>query len=499
MSTLFLDTKRIGTQSVVYGVSTALGRTISLITAPILTRIFSPSDYGVISLVQVAIGLAVIFAGMNIGSGIAYYYFYHEDDRTRRNILSSGLVVVGAIGLVMALLFYTFSPQINDLFQVRSIGTGGLDLTPYLKIGSYGLFFGVIMTTMQTILRINQQPRKYFLVEATALLTTLAFMLTLVVWHRVGIEGVFWSRVGGYFLGMLVGIWFVRAKLGAHISLTLLIPIVTYSLPQLPGVIINWVQSQAGRLFINYYATMTEQGLYSIAFTLASVLVMVTSAFRLAYGPYALSIMKKNEAKKTYANFFSIYAFAFGAMLGLIVGLAKPVVMILAPPEYHSAHVMVFWLAAGAFLMGAGNILGTGIWIKRRTIMSSYAQVITLCVVIFASFILVPRFQGDGAAAAFFLGSVAQAFAYYYFAQRLFFIPYRFLQVQMMLLCLVLIGWMNSQLVLDAVLFDSFAIGLFCFVLSVIVAFMFAFSGQQRSHIACLAATKILAYRGRKS
>ena len=68
-------------QSMIYGISTAIGRMLSLITAPILTRIFEPADYGKIALVQIAIGLAVIFVGFNIGSGVTYYYFHHEEER----------------------------------------------------------------------------------------------------------------------------------------------------------------------------------------------------------------------------------------------------------------------------------------------------------------------------------------------------------------------------------------------------------------------------------
>ena len=84
-----------------------------------------------------------------------------------------------------------------------------------------------------------------------------------------------------------------------------------YALPQMPGIFVNWGQTQIGRLFLNYYSNLTDLGLYSIAFTLSSVLLLVSTAFRMAYDPYAMSIMKKNNAKEIYARIYTLYCVVF--------------------------------------------------------------------------------------------------------------------------------------------------------------------------------------------
>ena len=40
---------RLAKESAIYGISTAMGRFVHLLIAPVLTRIFSPEDYGVIA------------------------------------------------------------------------------------------------------------------------------------------------------------------------------------------------------------------------------------------------------------------------------------------------------------------------------------------------------------------------------------------------------------------------------------------------------------------
>ena len=69
--------------SAIYGVSTAMGRFVHLLLAPILTRIFSPEDYGVIALIQLAIGFATIFGGMNLSSGVGYHFYKADFEKSK--------------------------------------------------------------------------------------------------------------------------------------------------------------------------------------------------------------------------------------------------------------------------------------------------------------------------------------------------------------------------------------------------------------------------------
>ena len=252
----------------------------SLISAPILTRIFSPSDYGMISLVQIALGLAVLFAGLNIGSGVMFYYFHYDDHKIKKNILSSGLVTIVSLGFLIASLLYIFADHFNSVLNFKINNEEKINVVQFLKIGSFSVFFGIIMTSMQSILRIKQEPKKYAIVEFICLISSFVMTLVFVITLNLGIKGVFLATVfGSLLLGMLTATYFCRNYFGKVISLTLLLPIFIYALPQMPSVLINWIQNQVGRIFINYYLTLTDQGLYAIAFIIATLMIMATTAF----------------------------------------------------------------------------------------------------------------------------------------------------------------------------------------------------------------------------
>lgn len=478
---MLADLKQLSQQSFIYGVATAAGRMITLVTAPILTRLFAPAEFGIIALVQIAVSLAVIFAGMNLTSGMTYYYNYYEDRVIQRRIISTSFLFVIFSAIFISSVFYLFAQQISTLLNIRVNGKTQFDVALYLQITSLSLFFGLVMTASQSILRILQRPRSFLAVELISLFSNFLFLLIFVVWMRLGLVGVFWSGAVGSCIGMFAGLFSVKEKLKAKISLALLTPIVIYAVPQLPGMFINWTQSQVGRLFINYYTNLEEQGLYSIAFAIGSVLLIFTTAFRLAYDPYALSIMKRPDAKQTYAKFYAFYSFFFCTIFAITACFAKPILIILTPIEYHSAHKIVLWIAGAAFFLGANNIMGTGIWIARRTVFTSYAQIFTFLAVITASYFLVPKFQALGAAMAYFIGTMVQSISYYTFAQRLYSIPYRYWLVNVMVASSVCLAWLNGQIVSERNFWFSFGCGFIFFILISIMAFFFSFDVKTRN------------------
>ena len=157
--------------------------------------------------------------------------------------------------------------------------------------------------------------------------------------------------------------------------------------------------------------------------------------------------------------------------------------MVLTPLSYHTAHFMVFWIAGAGFLMGANNIMGTGIWVMRRTIFTSYAQIFTFLTVIPASYVLIPKYGAVGAAIAYFLGTTSQSVAFYIFAQRLYRIPYRYWSIHIMLGLTLLLAWAHSQFVKDETVVFSFLYGCVTFIAISVLAYLLSFDRDTRSKI----------------
>ncbi len=470
------DLKGLSKDAVIYGLSSAVGRMVHVLLAPILTRIFAPDDYGVISLIQVAISFFVIIAGANIVSGMSFYYYKFDEEEEREKALGTGILVVLFFSVFVAGILYLFAPEIAALLESRPVeAEKTYHLEIYLKIASLGLFFSLLGSLLQTILRLMREPFKFFAVEMVRVGVHFIAVIILVIVLKKGIEGVFWAGVWAPLVSLCLGFFFVRTRVSWVVSMPILWLILAYCIPQFPSVLINWGQSQLGRLFLNYHVPLNELGLYSIAFTIASIFMLFVTAFRMAFSPYALSIMKSFDAPRLYARFYLLYGIGFGCLLGIVNAFAKPILMLMAPPSYHGAYNLVVFFLVGHFFMGINNILGIGISITRRTIFISYAQFFAFAVFMVSNIFLVPPFGPIGAAIAFMNGAFVQSLACYYFAQKLWPVNYSFGRVNLLVLVLFIIGIAHNSLLPTADMLHALVWSFITSLVTVIVCLFFAY------------------------
>lgn len=478
--TFLKDMKGLAKDATYYGVGSALAGLVSVILAPILTRVFVPEDYGIIVLVQLAVSFFVVIAGMNISSGMSYYYYKYDDEAERKKVLSSGLLMISVFSLLVSAGLYFGASFVAQMLEVRKDGgVSGHDLSVYLRIASVGLFFSLMMTYAQSVLRLQRKPQKFLGVQVASLLFQVFGVVALVVVLKYGISGVFWARAIAPMAGLVLGMYFVRRDIAGKVSWALLGLILAYALPQFPGVLVNWAQTQLGRVLLNYYVSLEELGLYSVAFTVSSIFMLFTSAFRMAYDPYSLSIMKQDNAKTYYAQIYDLYVAVFCVLLAGMAAFSKFILMFLTPETYHSAHSFIIYFLVAGFYMGANNIVATGIWISKKTSFSSYAQIISFVVLFVASITLINMWGAVGAAVAYLLATITQSIAYYIFAQKFWPIPFRYWRAHGLVAIVFIMGLLHNQIVDSLGLWQS---GIAAMITSLVCVTLIWFLGVSQEH-----------------
>ena len=458
---------RLGKDSAIYGVSSAMGRFVHLFLAPILTRIFSPEDYGVIALIQLAIGFATIFGGLNIGSGIGYHYFAADSEKDKNRALIGGFWIGVLIAGIMCVILLAFASQVSEFLMIRKDGPIlGHNLKLYIEIGALGMLFGVLQTSLCSMLRFLAKPFSYLLVQLSQIFVTTISILVFVLEFKVGLKGVFIGSALGAFSGFFIAFLMLARKVMHKPSYPIFFAILLYALPQMPAVMLNWGQTQIGRYCINLYLTLQEQGIYAVSFAISSTLIVATTAFRLAYDPFALSVMKQPDANIIYAKTYKLYVCMFGIVLSFIASLSQPLVNIIFPNSYLNAHKLIPLLATSFFYLGASNILATGIWVSGRTIYTSYAQALAFLLTLPVYLILIPKIGILGAAIAFISSNILYNILVYCFAQKQFPVPYSYWKTHFWAIGVNIIflfaGELSDKMNLLELICFGFVVGCFC-------------------------------------
>src|SRR5277367_4618696 len=79
----------LGKESLVYGIAPVVGRLSALVLVPVLTRVFSKEDYGLLALIGSFMSFVSIGVGLGMENGVALVFFDTPDEAPRRRAVST--------------------------------------------------------------------------------------------------------------------------------------------------------------------------------------------------------------------------------------------------------------------------------------------------------------------------------------------------------------------------------------------------------------------------
>jgi O-antigen/teichoic acid export membrane protein len=412
---------QLAKESLVYGLGDIVTRFITVFLVPIYTRIFTPSDYGVLSLVSTTMNLVSIFVVLGLDSAAHRWFWDGDDLKERKTILASWTWCQFAVATVCCVLIYEASGKLGRLI----VGSDAAGL--YFRIAAFTVPLGVLNLIMTGWLRMHRRPWATTFFFVTTTLVNIAATIVLVIYLHKGIAGIFIAQV----ISMAVASVIAAIALGdwvnpLHVRPDRLRQMLRYSLPMVPGGLAVWVLSASDRYFVTYYTNTTEVGLYSIGGSLAAVVALGTMSFQTAWNPFAFSIHKDPGAKDVYANALLIYT-AVTCFICTAVGLFAPeAIMLVATKKYLGAQTVVGLLSISYVVVGLRWIAATGPQIVKNSRSVGIAAFLGAVLNIAFNFALVPSMGKLGSALATLLSQIVVSGYLFYEAQKLYRIPYRF-------------------------------------------------------------------------
>jgi len=384
-------------------VGDALGRLVSLVMLPILSRAFVPADYGAIDLLAVAYGFLIICIPMNVTTGLQKFY-YQNSGLDVRQLVTSCCFFLTLLTIVVAIGLAAGGNYLSELI------VGGVDLRRAVQLLAFCLPIEIFFNCLLLLLRLQRKALYFSLINILRVILTPALTYVWVVLLSSGIDGVFISKLITLSILTLLTFIFERRNFSSVISFAPFKQMLLYAIPGHPSLIIKSLMNILPRYVLSVFASLSAVGLFGIAFRVTSVLNMGVEAFNRAWNPFAFANAGKPEERQLYELIFKTFAFGlifFGLGLSLY---AREVLMVLTPVEYHSAHLLVGGVTFFTGVRGLVLIYSTALYSVNQVKWTSYLTAFQLMVFLAAAAVLVPRYQTSGLiasldlAAAIFLG-----------------------------------------------------------------------------------------------
>ncbi len=316
--------KKLFSDSVVYGLSSIVGRFLNYLLVPVYTYHISAASggYGVVTNVYAYTALLLVI--LTFGMETTFFYYTNReapngeaDPGYRRRVFSTALGAVGAVALVFVVLVMAFIGPIST-----AMGYG--DHPEYLQV----MAAVVAIDAFQAILfaRLRQDGKAWKFAGLKVGFIVMSVLLTLFVFmvapHWSHLSWMGWyneaDQVGYiFYINLLctavVTFGFVKELKDFHLSsfnFQLLKRMLQYAWPLLLFGIVGIFNQVADKILLPWLLPgdegMRQLGVYGACVKVAMIMALITQAFRYAYEPFVFGMgtrprgsePSKNEGQK---------------------------------------------------------------------------------------------------------------------------------------------------------------------------------------------------------
>jgi O-antigen/teichoic acid export membrane protein len=415
--------KRLGKHSAIYGLGGLVSRIIAVLLLPLYTRYLSPSDYGKVETLIALTTVIGIVLRMGITSAFFRFYFDSAEPEKRRVVLRTSFwftMSMATIGMVAGI---ALSPGIAEVL-FGSTGDSELVAASFV-----GLWAGMNYEQLTSLFRVEERSVAFVSASLVNILITIGTTLFLVVALEKGPIGVIVGNFTGTLVVYLVLLGYRREQLGLQFDRGLLREMNRFGLPLVPAALFLWTTNFSDRLFLVWLADAGEVGLYSLGVRIASAMVLLLTAFRLAWPAFAYSIEDEREAKRTYA-FTLTYLVLVTTWVATFLTLLSPwIVDWLAAPAFASSSRVVGPLAFAAVAFGGYIVVAIGVGRSRRTQFNWVVTGAAAAVNVVLNLILIPPYGMMGAAIATIAAYSTMFVGMSWWSQRIYPVPYQWRRV----------------------------------------------------------------------
>ncbi len=428
--------KSLAKDTVIYGLSSIIGRFLNYLLVPLYTAKLSAASggYGVITNIYAYVALLMVI--LTYGMETTFLRFANKSEENPDTVYSTTLVSVGSTSLLFVLLVLAFLPGIA--------GWMGYEAHPeYVGVMAIVVALDALQCIPFVYLRYKHKPIKFAALKLLFIFLNILLNLLYFLWlpklyesHPDVIGKIYDPSVGvgyAFFINLfctgLVTFFFWKELVGIKYKFdwSLLKRMLKYAWPILVlGIAGILNQTFDKMMFPKIYHNVDQAqqlGIYGAAVKIAMIMALITQAFRYAYEPFVFGKEKEKDSRETYAKamrYFIIFTLlAFLAVMAWI-DLFKYIIA----PDYWSGLKVVPIVMAAEIMMGI--YFNLSFWYKLidKTIWGAWFSGIGCAVLILVNILFVPKYGYMACAWGGFAGYGTAMVLSYFVGQQYYPIKY---------------------------------------------------------------------------
>lgn len=428
--------KSLAKDTAIYGLSSIAARFIGYLLVPIETAKFNAAggQYGIITNIYAYIALLIII--LTYGMETTFFRFMNRPGEDPKKVYPTTLHTVGFTSLLFVVLLALFIHPVADAI-------GYPDHPEYLMIMGVCVAIDAFTAIPFAYLRYAHKPVKFALLKMVSIAVNIVgvslYLIVLPAMHvnlfgiydanfDLEVVWVFWIELSGSVLTLLLLGKELKA-MGNPFDKATCKRMLRYTWPLLVMGLAGQLNQCASQIIFPYvfdgnaHDARVQLGIYGACIKIATIMVMITQAFRYAYEPFVFGQSKEKNNKETYARVMKFYII-FTLLAFLCVVAYMDIIRYIIGRSYWDGLEIVPIVMAAEIMFGV--FFNLSFWYKLidKTIWGAWFSGIGAVVLIAFDIIFIPRFSYWACAWAGFASYAVSMVLSYFFGQKYYPIAY---------------------------------------------------------------------------
>ncbi|MEP1034888.1 oligosaccharide flippase family protein [Ekhidna sp.] len=332
--------------SALYGILNFLPLASRFVLFPIFVNFLSPYDYGVLGLHSTMMQFFLILMLCGLNNTLSRFYFNYKHNRKQLEVFfSTILITVLVVGIVISLTAIFVGPVTYPFLFEDSKYL----FFPYGLLSVIFAFTLAINAVILVFLRNEKNLRAYAILAGGAfILSTISESIAILILNADA-QGVLIARLLGISVVTFGFLFYYLSKFSFSFNINFIKETSLYSISLLPYTLLGFAYLYLDRIMIENILSVESLAIYSVAFTIASVLEVIINAIDQAVVPEVFSLLKEGQMKNQHRinKIFRVTGVSVLFLACLILAGSPLFILKFVPPTYDLALSLIPVLLVG--------------------------------------------------------------------------------------------------------------------------------------------------------
>lgn len=414
----------------IYSLPKVIGYGLSFITLPILTRILTPEDFGIIILAGIFPSIAASVTTVGLTSSIQRYYFEYRKDRDKLHALIFSCQVFLSLSFVISATGVFILKNIISKLTIGNEQYGNAIFIMFLAmfLGQVINFYLILYQNME-----KATIHSTFTIAQAVLNATISLLL---VWYfKMSYMGMIYGTLASTSIVCLIIFYTFNRQLHYRWDKKILIENIKYGIQIMPKSFTGLINRFFDKYMLNNMLSLSAVGVYNIGQTVGNAMFYLMGTVWSSFQPvYYREVFDKGaDGAGAVGRIFTIFSYITLAPVLLLVLFAQETVYLIAPASYYGAIDIIIIISGGIATQIFGMYVGVQYAYSKKAYWIFPVTIVGTAVNVIANILLIPRFGLMGAGGSIVLTYFVLNFTLTYIGQKLFRIRYEWSTVLMLL------------------------------------------------------------------